>query len=88
MAWHASKPAGIFEWTGHLGGSQAATARVRECLLLPGNLALTPTGPYPARDEADEIAVLSVVFELYGGNVELTADIPDLTFDAPDDAVF
>lgn len=90
MAWTVETPDGVVEWDGGLEGDPAATDRVRYALDTHEDapIAVTPTGPFLAPDVADELAVLGVLFELYGRAIEVTGQAPDLTFGAPPDTVF
>jgi hypothetical protein len=89
MTWTAETPDGVIEWDGGLEGDPAAVNRVRYALdSHDDSVAVTPTGPFVARDVADELAILGVLFELYGRAVVVTGQAPDLTFGAPPDAHF
>jgi len=86
MTWSAITPDGLVEFP--LAGDELPVALVRARLSAPVPILVTPTGPSVEPDEADELAVLGALLELYGTRLELAGETPDLTFGAPPDAVF
>ena len=89
MEWTAETPDGVATWRdGALSGDPSALRTIETELFGDDLIAVTPTGPFVARDTGDELAVLAALIARYPRGLVLSGALPDLNFDAPEGADF